>query len=42
MDIDELSHKLLPMIEELCEEGIPSPEFVRVWLEGSPEDDEDE
>lgn len=32
MTDEELATELLPMFEELCEDGIPSPEYMRFWL----------
>lgn len=40
MSLDEMARQLLPMIEELCEDGIPSPEYMEMWLEASPEEGE--
>lgn len=42
MDMDELTYNLLPMLAEICEDGVPSPELMRAWLEGSPEEDDNE
>lgn len=39
MSLDEMATQLVPMFEELFEDGIPSPEYMRMWLEGSPEED---
>lgn len=35
MSLSEMVHDLLPMFEELCEDGIPSPEYMEMWLKGS-------
>lgn len=40
MDIDEMAKKLLPVFEELCEDGVPSPEYMRDWLAGEPKEGE--
>lgn len=32
MSLDEMATQLIPMFEELCEDGVPSPEAVRDWL----------
>lgn len=37
MTIEEMGSELLPMMLALCEEGVPSPEVVREWLSGKPE-----
>jgi len=42
MSIDGLANNLFPMLAEICEDGIPSPEVMREWLEGSPEEDDNE
>ena len=33
MTDEELATELLPLFEELCEDGIPSPEYMRFWLQ---------
>ena len=32
MTDEELATELLPLFEELCEDGIPSPEYMLFWL----------
>ena len=32
MTDEEMATELLPLFEELCEDGIPSPEYMRFWL----------
>ena len=32
MTDEEMETELLPLFEELCEDGIPSPEYMRFWL----------
>ena len=32
MSDEELATELLPLFEALCEDGIPSPEYMRFWL----------
>ena len=32
MSLDQMAEELIPMFEELCEDGIPSPEYMRCWL----------
>lgn len=32
MSLDEMAHQLIPMIAELCEDGVPSEEYTRWWL----------
>lgn len=32
MTDEEMATDLLPLFEGLCEDGIPSPEYMRFWL----------
>lgn len=41
MDIDEMARSLLPMFEELCEDGVPAPDYMKGWLAGEPEEGEE-
>lgn len=41
MDIDELTTRLVPMVMELCEDGVPSPELTKMWLLGEPGEGEE-
>lgn len=36
MTIDEAPDIIFNMIHDLCEDGIPSPEHIREWLENKP------
>ena len=36
MTIEEMSTELFPLLHEICEDGIPSPELFRSFLEGAP------
>lgn len=36
MTLEEMSADLIPLVAELCEDGIPSPEYTLGWLQGSP------
>lgn len=38
MSLTEMSRELVPMFEELCEDGIPCESYVRQWPSESPED----
>jgi len=40
MTQEEMSTQLLPMVLSLCEDGVPSPELVAMWLTGKPENKE--
>lgn len=40
MTLQEMAEKLMPMIAALFEEGVPCPELVEAWLNGSPAEDE--
>lgn len=37
MTLEEMSTDLLPMLAEICEDGIPSPELFRNFLESAPQ-----
>lgn len=41
MDMNELATELIPMIEELCEDGVPSVEYMRHWLASPAGGDEE-
>ena len=36
MTMEEMAAQLIPMVTELCEEGVSSEETVREWLESMP------
>ena len=36
MTVEEMVKDLLPMLSEICEEGIPSPELFQKFLEEPP------
>lgn len=40
MSEEQMAAELLRMFEELCEDGIPSPEYMRLWLQKPIEEDE--
>ena len=42
MTLEEMSAQLIPLICELCEDGIPCTEAVQGWLESMPEEEQDE
>ena len=42
MTLEEMTTQLLPLICELCENGIPCKEAVQAWLESMPEEEQDE
>ena len=42
MTLEEMTTQLLPLICELCEDGIPCTEAVQGWLESMPEEEQDE
>lgn len=42
MTDEELATELLPLFEELCEDGIPSPEYMRFWLKQPAKEGSDE
>ena len=39
MSDEEMETELLPLFEELCEDGIPSTDYMRVWLQQPAEED---
>lgn len=39
MTDEEIATELLPLFEELCEDGVPSPEYMRFWLRQIAEED---
>lgn len=39
MSVDEMARDLVPMIEELCEDGVPCPEYIKSWLLRIAEED---
>ena len=41
-EMEEMSAQLIPLICELCEDGIPCTEAVQGWLESMPEEEQDE
>lgn len=41
MSLDEMAQQLLPMFEELCEDGIPGPDYMKFWLEQPAEEAQD-
>lgn len=41
MSLNEMAERIIPVFEELCEDGIPAPEYMRSWLAGSPEEGEE-
>ena len=41
MSLDEMARELIPMIEELCEDGVPSPDYIRWWLSLPPHSEEE-
>lgn len=41
MDEDQLARHLIPMVEELCQDGVPCPEYMKGWLAGKPEEGEE-
>lgn len=36
MTLEEMTEQLIPMIGELCEDGVPCEESIREWLERLP------
>lgn len=42
MTLEEMSAQLIPLICELCKDGIPCTEAVQGWLESMPEEEQDE
>ena len=39
MSDEEMGTELLPLFEELCEDGIPSTDYMRFWLQQPAEED---
>lgn len=39
MSDEEMATELLPLFEELCEDGIPSTDYMRFWLKQPAEED---
>ena len=39
MSDEELATELLPLFEELCEDGIPSTDYMPSWLKQTGEED---
>lgn len=39
MSDEELETELLPLFEELCEDGIPSTDYMRFWLRQPAEEE---
>ena len=39
MSDEEMATELLPLFEELCEDGIPSADYMRFWLQHPAEED---
>lgn len=39
MSDEELATELIPMMEELCEDGMPSEEYMRFWLQQPVKED---
>ena len=37
MTLQEMAADLLPMVLDLCEDGVPSPELILEWLSGAPD-----
>lgn len=40
MNMYQLENELVPMILVLCEDGVPSIEYIRDWLNSPKEDDD--
>lgn len=38
MSDEEMATELLPLFEELCEDGIPSTDYMRFWLQQPAEE----
>lgn len=38
MSDEQMATELLPMFEELCESGVPSPDYMRWWLKQPAEE----
>lgn len=41
MTLEEMVKDLLPMVLDLCEDGVPSPELIHEWLSGTPDIDDE-
>lgn len=41
MSLDEMAERLISMFEEICEDGVPAPDYMRSWLAGTPEEGEE-
>lgn len=39
MTDEEMATELLPLFEELCEDGVPSKDYMRFWLQQPAEED---
>ena len=39
MSDEEMETELLPLFEELCEDGVPSTDYMRFWLQQPAEED---
>lgn len=39
MDFREMANGLIPLLQELCEDGIPSSDYMCVWLSEEPENE---
>lgn len=39
MSDEEMETELLPLFEELCEDGIPSTDYMRFWLQQPAEEE---
>ena len=39
MSDEEMATELLPLFEELCEDGIPSTDYMRFWLQQPAEEE---
>ena len=37
MTLQEMAKDLLPMVLDLCEDGVPTQELVSEWLSSAPE-----
>jgi hypothetical protein len=40
MSLDEMVTQLVPLFEELFEDGVPSPDYMKFWLEQPAEEAE--
>lgn len=38
MTLQEMATDLIPMIGALCEDGVPCPDWVEMWLNGAPQE----